>query len=84
METKHTAGPWRVGNGHSWNILAGERTLIGSAHFGGYTANAKERAEVDANARLIAASPMLYDYVQSKAKEGCNNAKEIIAKLGID
>lgn len=57
----HTPGPWRQGD-HSWNILAdrdGGPTLVGNAVFGGYTANAMQRAEVDANARLMAAAPSM-------------------------
>lgn len=34
-------------------------------------------SETLANARLIAACPIMYDYVLSKAKEGDSNAKEI-------
>lgn len=69
-QAKHTAGPWRVGGSHDWNIMGNRGdtrvgvprpTLIASAHFGGYTANAAERDEVSANARLIAAAPELLE-----------------------
>ena len=34
-----------------------------------------------ANARLIAACPRMYDYIESRAKEGDKNAKEIMRDL---
>lgn len=55
----HTPGPWRIGS-HPWNIVA-ESGLVASAQFRGYTPTALERAEVDANARLIAAAPDLLE-----------------------
>lgn len=72
MMTKahYTAGPWKVG-GHPWNILA-DSGLVASAQFRGYTPTALERAEVDANAKLIAAAPSLL--------EACIAAEDTLAQ----
>lgn len=66
MKTKHTPGPWRIGKSNSWNVIADTHTgdrpsLIASAAFGGYSANAMQREEVDSNAILIAAAPELLE-----------------------
>lgn len=37
--------------------------------------------EAKANAKLIAKSPVMYDYVVKKAEEGCEDAKQILATL---
>lgn len=55
----HTPGPWRIGNSHSWNVIGADGHLVASATFGGYQDDKKQRAEVDANARLISAAPDL-------------------------
>ena len=40
-----------------------------------------DRAEAMANARLIAAAPRMYEYVQQKAGEGDKHAIEILSSL---
>lgn len=40
-----------------------------------------ESAEVFANARLIAASPTLYEYAMKQALNGCDEAKAILKGL---
>lgn len=37
--------------------------------------------EVKANAHLIAASPIMFEYIKLKADEGCEDAKSIITKI---
>ena len=55
----HTPGPWVVA-GHPWNIKSVEpERLVCSAQFYGALPEPRERAEVEANARLIAAAPEL-------------------------
>lgn len=44
----------------------------------GYEAECEER---DANARLIALAPMMYEYIKAKADAGDEEAKAIIAKV---
>ncbi len=63
--TKHTTTPWRIGNSHSWNIFSGT-SLVASVHFGGYQADEKERAEVDANAAYIVHCVNAHDKITVK------------------
>lgn len=37
-------------------------------------------AQVEANARLIAAAPEMFDYILSSAQNGCATAQQIIAR----
>lgn len=45
--------------------------------------NILERDELIANARLIAASPSLYEYVAMCAASGDNKAKQLLEKCGL-
>lgn len=56
--TKHTPGPWKISTARTWNIFSAE-SHVATVHFSGLTPTGKQREEVDANARLIAAAPEL-------------------------
>ena len=71
----HTPGPWRVG--------LDKNSVRDSDE--GYIADCQNRfadkTTVEANARLIAASPSLYDFVKSKADHGDADAAQLIASI---
>ena len=87
MEQKaaHTAGPWLI----EWNAAQG-----GEGH---YITDSKDMAELSriaavlfhddadgetrANARLIAASPTMYDYLVERAQSGDARAASIVEAI---
>lgn len=82
--SKHTPGPWVVGNQDPLNF--GPRRGQGTEPIGFvYGPSFPERSEVGqralANARLIAAAPQMYEYIASAASNGCAEAKKLIAAI---
>lgn len=77
---KHTPGPWeanfsfpgRDGIGDVWQIDA-EHDAVCTTQFC-YAPN------TEANARLIAAAPCMFDYILSSAQNGCATAQEIVER----
>lgn len=72
----HTKGPWEADDceGYSiWRVFAPGRIILAQV--------VGDSAETDANARLIAASPTMYEYVARKAAEGDADAARIIASI---
>jgi hypothetical protein len=67
--SKHTPGPWRVGNGslmESGVFSADGKTLVAGTHGSARNYRRQEQiAEQDANARLIAAAPDLLEALQA-------------------
>jgi hypothetical protein len=63
MNTKHTPGPWHIGTtGHVVNF---DRCRICTLE----PMPGNDTAEIDANARLIAAAPIMLDALQWYARE---------------
>lgn len=93
-EAKHTKGPWKKSerlNGPWWHIssaysIGGSeaksgRQAIACVH-GESKRGATAYAEMfEANARLIAASPTMYGYINQRANEGDAHAAKIIASI---
>ena len=81
--SKHTPGPWVVGNVDPLNFGVQRDWGIKPIGFV-YGPSFPERSEVGqralANARLIAVAPMMYEYIVSSASNGCAEAKKLIAK----
>lgn len=91
----HTPGPWkyRPQEYDDWGWVRataadGESWLVAMARSGDYTTEEQldehRRNKTDpyeANARLIAASPDLYEYVKSSASAGCATAKLLVEKI---
>ena len=76
----HTPGPWHV----EWNVnvFGANGRLI--ANTGGHRNNADGGAHIlenEANAHLIAAAPLMYEYIKQKAKEGDEHAIEIVSTM---
>lgn len=77
MNTKHTPAPWTVNPKAKTNIRHGNLTIANcsSTHDG-------SRAEEEiANAKLIALSPIMFEYLVKKADDGCEEAKNILSTL---
>ena len=73
----HTPGPWILGEypkAEGWFIKGVGDTipLCSSQH---------ATARSFANARLIAASPRMFDYITKRAAEGDRDAAEILASI---
>lgn len=80
MSTQHTPRPWLVkpvaapmSHNGDIGIVTAKGALIAVALL--------ERGRAAANARLIAASPLMYEYIAKRAKEGDDDAASIIAAI---
>lgn len=94
-ESKHTKGPWHVGNftdDHVKDniIITGPKeTYEGDKRiFDGppivhpcMGIMGTSIAQAEANARLIAVSPRMYDYIAEMAEWGSNEAKSILEEI---
>ena len=77
-----TPGPWHVGIKQAEQIIYNYKgwAIANATVYHGKN----DIQETKDNARLIAACPLMADYVIMKAKEGDNNAKEIAETAGLD
>lgn len=95
-KTKHTPGPWHVvksGKEICVMPLAVAEDFLPICDMqadGGYELDNEERALAEANARLIAASPEMYDFIKQVAnvlhfrncsEEIIEEANELIARI---
>lgn len=91
METKFTPGPWSFSRWEQWGDT---RFYVAQADDAPYTPNysyvatliaetvSGERVAVqEANARLIAAAPTMYAYIEMRANEGDLEAKKILENI---
>jgi hypothetical protein len=73
-ETKHTPGPWTYQRSPSdtcdFEVCSSELLIAGEYGI-----------EDEANARLIAASPKMYDYIAAKAAAGDDEARAIVEAI---
>ena len=91
--SNHTPGEWKVEskfNGHGgFAIMVGDIKIAtiycAEPVCAGYgkgkddlSHSLKGQPTANANAKLIAASPTMYEYINKKAKEGCVIAQKII------
>ena len=74
----HTKGPWVVTSDGHYVSPAADLTKIVALVFRPDTDSETERLD---NARLIAASPAIYDYVASKADAGDEEALKIVEAI---
>ena len=75
---QHTPGPWDVEPKGSRHFVDGADGLT-VAYLD--RAGVRERAEIEANALLIAAAPTMFDYLTLLASRGNDEAHEIIEKI---
>ncbi len=73
-ETKCTPGPWKALDDGSC-VIDNRGLMICDMGFVGVG------PESHANARLIAESPTMYEYISDKAKRGDETAKQIISNI---
>lgn len=76
MSTQHTPGQWEAVDKRpdgfcGYSVFAGSQFI---AHVG----DTDRRTPVEANARLIAASPLMYNYIAKRARESCSEASSIL------
>jgi hypothetical protein len=74
MNTKHTQGNWNASEGQIYPQETG-KTLALIPYFD------KENEEMEANSKLIAASPTMFKYISELANNGDERAKNIISML---
>lgn len=80
MTNELTPAPWHVDDGDDV-ICAGGLVAV---CYGGHNYNRQDpeySAAMRANARLIAASPTMYEYVKKQAEKGDVDAQEIISAI---
>ena len=75
IKAKHTPGPWKIDYGYNRSI-----NFIGPCVPDQYAGSSWLRV-TEANARLIAASPTMYEYINQRANEGDAHAAKIIASI---
>ncbi len=83
MSAKHTPGPWKFGK--ELGARNGEWLVSFDAGSKGRgIAIAETRTgpgSEEANARLIAAAPTMYEYIASSASNGCASALKILEAI---
>ena len=80
---KHTKGKFADGT-KGWKAVKYIEKVGFATHEIHYSDDGECVAEVvhgEANAKLIAASPVMYNYIKTKADEGCKDAKQVLATL---
>ena len=80
MSTQHTSGPWED-TGNNEVIKIQQAVTLQPIAFikPGYSIS--NHSAVNANARLIAACPSMYEYIARKAQEGDIEARGIIKSI---
>ena len=73
----HTPGPWHVDSTHVRHAINTENVHVAMANIGpGLT-----QEEAIANARLIAAAPRMYEYIENRAKLGSLTARKLLEEI---
>lgn len=84
MTTKHANGPWISVRDKEVNEILIKtkkgRKFIASLDLHSIKTGTEENC---ANARLIAASPSMYDFIKSKAEKGDEDAKALLADINL-
>lgn len=73
---KHTPGPWQVAGPSAKGYL-----VVQGAKGNGVALILMDSDDEEADARLIAAAPLMYDYIASSASNGCAEAKKILEAI---
>lgn len=87
---KHTPGPWVAKSGttsypecddaDSWVAVLSPAGKEVVTLYERYSLRPDDRGCWEADARLIAAAPEMFDYILSSAQNGCATAQQIIAR----
>ena len=80
MTTKHTPGPW------GWDSTVWDYDPVQEAPWlvtteGDRVLSGSIQCTSKANARLIAAAPVMYDYIEARAKAGDSDAQNILGVI---
>lgn len=75
-EEKHTPGPWKHKEDNPTRIMGPDDETV-AAVYGGMVGDKFQLA----NARLIAAAPSIYEYIQNKAMDGDKDAQTFLESL---
>jgi hypothetical protein len=81
MSTQHTPGPWKFGSISNGDFY--KRNIAGADGYHVALTSSRDDAEVDANARLIAAAPELLEALQAIIDTGLSTSKIGAAKIAI-
>ena len=89
MSAKYTPGPWAVlPEEVDRDYIRVRGTRLGGRYKvanvltpTGEGVPAREADETRANARLIAAAPKMYEYIESSASNGCAEARKIMEAI---
>ena len=91
METKHTKGEWKaVKNNSYWDVFTNIKKNHLAISVNLFKDDENDDIEVidnslteenEANAKLIAGSPVMIDYIIKKAEEGDTEAKSIATSI---
>jgi len=76
---QHTPGPWSVLNDEAIKIKAHDGTLATVTHL--HLRGRRDTNQVEANARLIAACPTMFEYVERRAVSGDQEAIYILEAI---
>ena len=77
--TKYTPGPWNY-NELSPNRVMGPDNQVVAATYGGFVGSDEQAS----NTRIVAAAPVLYEYVLRRASKGDPDAKSLLATIDGD
>jgi hypothetical protein len=78
---KHTPGKWEVEKTKEGLLIIRSEEGFVPANINGDITSKEYGKQIKANARLIASSPIMYEYINKKAIEGDKEAKEIVNKI---
>lgn len=73
---KHTPRPWKVAGPSAKGYL-----VVQGAEGNGVALILMESSDEEADARLIAAAPTMYEYIASSASNGCAEARKIMEAI---
>jgi len=81
-DTKHTPLPWNAIQDRDgfWEVESSQDTVCAFSYLVEEDHSVQDYDNGEANAHLIAASPLMAEYIKRKADEGCEEAKAIYAE----
>jgi len=77
----YTEGKWNIYKTEEGDAVAIYDGTAKRMTIADFRIASRDQQETNANARLISASPIMYEFIKSKAEEGDENAKSIIAEI---
>lgn len=83
MTSKHTPGPWYIGKQDNFKTIINcmKETPRGIGAIATVNTLVKNKEVSFANARLIAAAPAMYTFLEEKADQGDEKAKKILGEI---